>query len=873
MSDIIGSMPRALWAKAPLALLRHRVGLFAVVGASLLVGIGAAAGPLMNAGVDSEALQSKLAQMTPLAAGLSIERPADRDPGDAEAIAARDRRRRRAAVALGLTLPSVGPPVLTTSTFSALLGRAFALGNQVLVVPMARTNATAHVHRVDGDGAGAWLSSSVMHRAGGVVAFGAPSPGAGLKVSLRVGAIYRALADDLGNPYWVNFTARIRSFKPDPPPLPTFALVSTSQLYRVAYAAGGSVGNDFEFPLAVGSMTPGRAKRIARSFEDVKQRIASRSGLAERLGCASVSRPCAVSSELTAAVQIANAGNSSLRPVIDLLAAFCSLVALGAALIVGVFTGRRRAAEARLSLVGGEPRALFFARAGIESLLPSLCGAAAGLAVAVETVRLFTPDGSIDNSVVSQVAVRVALSALASVCVFALGLTIARGRLGVEARRRRFARLLLWEAFLFAGAAAAWVVLDAGGGLVNDRVSGSHPRLIVLLLPALVAAPLTGIAIRLLRARVLRRVGIDSVVGFLALRRVAAARGLLVALTVAIAVGTASLGFAEILDSSLKASTTEKAFVSNGSDVQGLIEPTRDIPSSFPYPASKVAQVFAAGQLDSGQTFDLMVVDPPSLARVLAPHWSKPVRSAVQALETSDASLPAIAVGIDPGEHFVTLAGQRDLVRVVARVRAFPGMQPTQPFLVVPSRALGRSPTGALNYVWATGPPAQVEAALAHSSLAPQYLTAVAQFSRNPAVENITRTYSFLRLVAIGLVLLSLAALLLYLNARQRSQLVTAAFLRRMGLSQPRQALSVARIGSARCARGRDRCRCRTRHRRCDRRTCRPAGCLLAGAGSPRPMDGPGCLSGRGDGRCGLPRGLVTLSARRSGVGEDLRVG
>ena len=66
--------------------------------------------------------------------------------------------------------------------------------------------------------------------------------------------------------------------------------------------------------------------------------------------------------------------------MIDLLGGFCVLVALGAALVAGVFTGRRRAAEARLSLVGGEPRPLFLARAGIEAALPAVVGSAAGLA-------------------------------------------------------------------------------------------------------------------------------------------------------------------------------------------------------------------------------------------------------------------------------------------------------------------------------------------------------------------------------------------------------------------------------------------------------------------------------------------------------------
>jgi hypothetical protein len=865
-------MPRALWVKAPLALLRHRVGLFAVVGVSLLVGMGAAAGPLMNAGAESEALQSKLKQLTPLAAGLAIDRPTLSEPGDAAAIAAADRGRRRAAVALGSTLPSVGRPVLTTSTYSALAGPGFDLGNPVIVVPMARTGATAHVQKIAGDGSGVWLSNSVARRPGGVVSFDLPGQSTE-QVALPVGAIYRSLQNDLGNPYWVNLTDRIRPRNPDAPPLPSFVLVTRSQLYRLASAAGGAVGNDFEFPVAVQAMTPSRAKQVARSFADVRRELSERSGLAERLGCANVDRPCTVSSALTDAVALAAASTSSLRSVIDLLAGFCVLVALGAALIAGVFTGRRRAAEGRLSLVGGEPRSLFFARSGLESFLPAVLGAVAGFAIAIELVRLFTPDGSIDGDVVGQVAARVTVSVLASVCVVALGVTIARGRLGVERGSRHFSIWVPWEVVLIAAAAVAWLLLDSGGGLVKDSDSGSHPRLVVLLLPALVAAPLTGLAVRLLRARLLRRASPASVVGYLALRRLAAARGLLVALTVTVAAGTASLGFAEILKSSLNASTKEKAFVANGSDVQGLIAPTSTASKSFPYPFTKVAEVFAAGQLDSGRAFELIAVDPATLEPVLAPHWPKTVRSAVHALATSDAQLPAIAVGVNPGAHVVTIQGKRTNVEVVARVRAFPGMQPTQALLVVPARALAQPPVGAFNYVWATGPPGKVETALAHSSLAPQYLTAVAQFSHSPDVQNITRTYGFLRIVAIALVLLSLTALLLYLNTRQRSQLVTSAFLRRMGLSQPRQALSVALESSLLVG-------------------------LASAIGTAAALITAGAIVGRVDPLtiysppptiqvpwpaviasalavtvvAGLLGGLLTLLMRRSEVGEDLRV-
>ena len=858
-------MPGALWAKAPLALLRHRVGLLAVFSAAFLVAAGAAAGPLMNAGAESEALQSKLAQLTPLAAGLVIERPLGRGGAD---VARADARRRAAAVALGRTLPSVGPPVLATTMYAELSG---VQGSPRFVLLMARTGAMSHVQRLDGSGPGVWLPSALAKRAGGHVELNGGFSAHG--VSLLVGALYRRLDNDLGNPYWVNFASVIRSSNPDASPPAPIVLVTQAQLYRL-FPGPGEVANYFEFPIDAQSMTPGRAKHIAGVFQDVTRSLAAHSALAASLGCGNGQLSCQVTSEVSDAVRLASAGNSSLRPVIDLLAGFCVLVALSAALIAGVFTGRRRAAEARLSLVGGEAHSLFLVRAALEALLPAVCGAAAGFAIAVELVRLFTPDGSVDAGVVRQAGARALLSVLASVVAVALGVTLARGRLGAGGRTtwRTVARVP-WEVIALAAAVVSWLVIDSGGGLVKDPVAGSHPRLVVLLLPALVAAPFTGLIGRALRSVVLRRISTASVAVFLALRRVAAARGLVVALTVTVAAGIASLAFAEILQSSLSANSHVKAFVSNGSDVQGIIDPARAIPRSFPYPVTKVSEVFDAGSLASGQSFEAIAVDPSSLERVLAPHWSKDVRAAVHALATSNAKLPAVAVGLGTGEHVVTVGDTRTVVQVVARVRAFPGMEPAQPLLVLPVRALAHPPAESYTYVWATGPPQQVEAALLHSTLSPSYLTAVAEFSRNPDVQNITRTYGFLRIVALAIVALSLVALMLYLSGRERSQLVTSAFLRRMGISQPRQALSVALESSFLVALA----------------TVIGLAAALVTAGaivghvdplaaySPPPVaDVPWLLlAGSGAGVivvAAVVGAILTLVVRRSGVGEELRV-
>ena len=350
--------------------------------------------------------------------------------------------------------------------------------------------------------------------------------------------------------------------------------------------------------------------------------------------------------------------------MIDLLAGFCVLVALGAALVAGVFTGRRRAAEARLSLVGGEPRPLFFARAGIEATLPAIVGSAAGFATAVELVRLFTPQGSVDASVVREAGARVGAAAVASMLAVAVGTTLARGRIGGGSTALSRVGAHPVGGVRVVAAVVSWLVLFSGGGLVRDPVAGSHPRLVVLLLPALVAAPLTGISGRLLRSLVLRRVMVASA----RVSRPAACCG-----------GTRARDRADGDGGGRNrvvclrqhppflsgANVTEKAFVANGSDVQGLIDPALAVPRSFPYPVTKA--------LDTSPPFPSPRARPSRCCRRPAEPRPRPrralageVRSAVRVLASSEARLPALAVGSDGRAHRDTRASQAD-VQVVSR--------------------------------------------------------------------------------------------------------------------------------------------------------------------------------------------------------------
>ena len=129
-------------------------------------------------------------------------------------------------------------------------------------------------------------------------------------------------------------------------------------------------------------------------------------------------------------------------------------------------------------------------------------------------------------------------------------------------------------------------------------------------------------------------------------------------------------------------------------------------------------------------------------------------------------------------------------IRVVGHA-AVPGATAGRPALLVSRSALRRlarrvhildPAPQAEALVWAKGPPKLVERLLATSPLAPVFMTTPAHILADASVAAAERSYRFVKLIGGAAAVLSLLALLLYLQARQRSQLIASALVRRMGL-------------------------------------------------------------------------------------------
>lgn len=797
---------RILWAKAPFVLRRHPAVLAAIVVMSLLAALAAASSPLVRAAVESESLQGQLRQMSPLAAGFQLEGPYARLSGD--------RARRAAATRLARTLPFVGPAVVSSQIYAQI---ANADGNGEAVVPLARTGALAHVHRLTPpSGDGVWISSltaQLTHLRPGdtmrltVYAVAAAAPPV---VSLRVAGIYQRLDTDTGNPYWANWLRTILPASADSPPQPQFVLMPEQTFLRVARAfAPVDVfarydQNRYELPVDPSGITVTGAKRLLRQFAQLRTEILRPGSPLGRSLCFGDTRGagCATSSSLDAALAIAGHDVAAVGSTISLLS-WCGIaIALALSVAAGVFLVRRRADETHVVYTRGEAAGSFAARTALEAALPAAVGAACGLGVALLALGAFAPSGTVAGDTATAAGLRALAGWAGAVVCVALGAAAAYPRRPATGHGRAIARVP-WETLPLAAAAALLALVVAGGGLAHDAGGDSHPRLVVFVLPVLAAAGIAGLGVRLVRRLLGHRSHGRSAAAFLALRRLSAARGLLVAVVVASAGAFSMYAYAATLSASLDRTAGEKALVSNGSDVQAIVDPRNTITKPFRFPVAIVEVDQLNVSFPSGAPVDLIAGDPASVARTLlwGAGWGDDPRPLLRRLATEPDKLPLAAIatpGAPPTDAIVD-QGKRIPVRVIGHA-ALPAASAGRPALFVARAALRRAARriGFLDpgpqadgILWAKGAPRTVEPALIESDLAPAFMTTPSHIRQDPSVGAAERSYRYVQAIGLAAAVLSLVALLLYLQARQRSQLIASALVRRMGLGAGADAVAV----------------------------------------------------------------------------------
>jgi hypothetical protein len=786
---------RILWVKAPLLLRRYPAVLAAVVLSIAFAALAAAAVPLVRAGVESESLSGRLRTMSPLAAGFEIRVQGGGARGDGA--------RRAAAVRLGRSVRFLGPPVLSSLTAGAIQVSGTAAPG-FAVVPLARTGAIAHVrHVTPSAGSGVWIADSmakVTHlRPGGTLRLTVQGFISRQRVvGLPIAGVYQTLEADRDNPYWANWQQDIRNPDPDSPAPPPFVLMDERSLQRVASALSPVVENRFEFPVDPHGLSFADAKRLEHQFRALREQLFATGGAS--LGCRP--RVCETSSSLSAALTIAATDVGSVTPTISLLSAIGLVIAFGLCIAAGLFLARRRSDEAHVLFVRGEAASVFATRTGLEALLPTLVGLTGGLGFALIALHALAPAGTVTGETVSAGAARAAAAAAVGLVCVAIGAGAAFPRRTAEHERRLRVTRVPWEVVPLAITGVLLGLIADGRGVADDPSGASHPRLAVFLVPVFAVPGVAGLVVRLLRRALARRGGGAPPEIFLVLRRISATRGLFVAVVVAAATSFGTFAYAAVLSTSLDRSVAEKAFVANGSDVQGLIDPLVRVIEPFPFPVALVEIDDAYATFPSGERVDLIAGDPRALQRTIrwGDGWRDDPRRLLPKLASyAGPGLAAIATPDAPASQSIVEQGARIPIHVVGH-SPLPGSTAGRPALLVSRAALHRvartarildPPPLATGYVWAKGDPRRILPMLEASALAPAYLTTLSHIYDDASAGAAKRSYRYVKVIGGAAAVLALLALLLYLQARQRSQLIASAIVARMGLDRRRDAAAL----------------------------------------------------------------------------------
>ncbi|HEV7653864.1 MAG TPA: hypothetical protein VGP36_03885 [Mycobacteriales bacterium] len=492
------------------------------------------------------------------------------------------------------------------------------------------------------------------------------------------------------------------------------------------------------------------------------------------------------------ATQVRGALADATRP-----AAYAAvLVALLLVAAAGGYWAERRAGEVRLLAARGIGPPGLAGKAVLEMIGPAVAGTLIGWAVTLAAAPHLGPSPLLDDGAGVRALWTVAVALVAG--LLALGAVAGlRGRstgerpLGLERSRWAF---VPWELLLVGAAIWSYQRLR-GVGAVSSGGESVRIDPLVVALPLLALAGLTVLVVRLIGLPVGRLQALGGrlpVPGFLAVRRLTAARTVSAGVLVAVALPVGVLVVCASLSASVRATVDTKTATYVGAGV-ALRTDARPGVFADPGPTGTPVSLLPEALDTFSQELPVLAVDPATFARYA--YWrrafaTEPLPDLLARLgPAQDGSVPAIlAGGGDEDVDHVSLESQTVRVHVVARTAVFPGMRSVaEPLLVVDRHALpALNPyTARSEEVW-TRP---ADAAAATRAIGAKGLHVTGQVNQESIVRNtdlypVTWTFGYVQVLAALAGVIGVTALLLYLAARQRSRTAAYALSRRMGLTR-----------------------------------------------------------------------------------------
>jgi putative ABC transport system permease protein len=806
--------PGPLWRKAPLMWVRFPQVFGAVAAGVVILAVVAAGAPLFLSSTANAAFEDELDGVSRWGAGLQIVRASplgrryapgsfsfsergERPRSPQALLRIRNERLARARAGLDhlgpTTVTILGPTVLATADES-----------ETEVRLLNRDGDLRHVERLASvPGRGVWISDAAA------VALGVES---GEKIDLalvprrtrvRVKGVYRELAalprDETRwwSPLWR------QHIYPQPPRFvqrPTFLLAGRALYLEIGRSLDVDASFRWELPVDRRGLTLAEAEVLAAGLTRLRTRILDRQTILGRIFFQFRSSAYfgqdehLILPELVASAKRTAAGIESPVRTLSLVG---SAVALSLLAVAGVYSVQKRRIEHRLLTARGLHPAAAALRSAAEALVPATVAAAGGVFLARGLMGLLGP-GSIDPGAVEAGVVAAAVSTAAGVAVFAVASATASTVLLIHEWGAERAAYLPWDFVILAAGAACLYGITTRGVLEVGREGGASVDLLLVVFPVAALAGAAGVVVRGIRGALpmLRR-ALSAVRPpvYLALARLARARGGAPLFISAAAVAIGVLMYSTMLVSSVDETTHAKSHVFTGSDVSIPVDLYTDLP---PINAPSTVVVGIENAEAAGRGVAILGVDTNTFAS--AAYWDgsfsdRSLADLLAQLDPAGERLPVIVAGggdLDPSS--AQIAFESIPVDIVGRAEVWPGMLSDTPVLVTEStlleealRAKGVSlGSGAQSraHLWVKGDPLAVRAELARAGFRVEDAITSDEVGNSSALRSISWTFGLLRLLGILSGALAVVGMVLYLSARQRARTLAYALAGRMGLTQ-----------------------------------------------------------------------------------------
>jgi putative ABC transport system permease protein len=813
----------APWLRAPLLLLRYPGLLVAVGTAVLILAVAGAASPLFLSSAGNATLQRGIAETcrwevgvkagknAPIA-GFAFSRGFGPSGPRQSAMSVVQETDGYLRTRMGKGLSHVAPVEADISSTITVATKTGASGNDSSRVRLyTRDGGLDHVAKLtSAGGAGVWVTDTLAKELniepGDSITFTGSLANSNKKAKAPVAGVYRDLLNQPPAPYWCaqyHLIYPLSAFENSNPP--SLVMTDRATFLRLAKKLGERDATfTYDLPVRPAGLTVGEARELAGGLRALLSSLGAANPFGGQSG--GFSGAARRSSTLPTLVDRADQTVLSLRRSVDTISLAGRFVALAVIAASGIYWVSRRRAEVALLSSRGIGAIGIGTKVLLETVPVAAAAAVGGWALGVWLAKLLGPTDLLDPGVpaaaLRQDIWTVGIGVLFLSLVAAL--SARRETEGTPTRGTEALSRAPWELVALALAGASlYEILSRGTRPVQSGGGPAKLDVLVLLFPILFVAGASGLAVRVvaralpaLRAAGKRR----SHATFLASRRVAAAPRMALALITATALAIGILVYAGALTRSVAATSDAKARVFTGSDVSVIVAEDISVPASLRGNTTKVSVIDTGYLLPDQDSLGVLGVDRTTFGA--AAFWDrsfsgKPLDQLLKDLTPpSDPAAPVpvlVAGGGLPSTGTLVFRGgpARIPVKVVDVVEAFPGMDPSRPFLVADEGALDSRGAPGFSAIWSKADGETVRSALPRGVHILSFVTA-AGVQQDPSFLSLSWALGFLQALGIMTGLIVLGGMLLYLEARQRAREVSYALAKRMGLTAGTHRRSVA---------------------------------------------------------------------------------